>query len=71
MKVNASKLRTLREERGLSIDGLLAELARTNFSVHSGTLRNWEEGKTKIKAEDLAMLAQYYGKSLKYFFEDE
>lgn len=64
----SEKLKQSREDADLSIDSLMIELANMGLTVHTNTLRNWESGNSVPGADDLAVIASFYKKPVKYFF---
>ena len=54
----------IREKKGFSREEVAAE-----FGVSFSTIRNWEKGRTKIPALQLAMLAEKYDMDLNEIYK--
>jgi transcriptional regulator with XRE-family HTH domain len=67
-----TKLKELREKKGLNHQGLALELyAKQGLRVAHNTLRNWEEGNTEPDASSLNILATFFSVPLGVFFNGE
>lgn len=62
----ARNIRALRKNRGLSQEGLAAELG-----VTFATVSRWERGKGQTSLESLAMIAKYFGVTAAHLLTDE
>ena len=69
MEQIGTRLKKLREDKGLSVEGLKLSLdarKELNFSVSRETLDKWERGTRVPNAEAIVSLALYYGVSADY-----
>lgn len=65
----AEKLRKCREEKGLTQTDLMFELDKIGLRICRPTLINWETGVTTPDANEVALLASFFGKPIQYFFD--
>lgn len=63
----AENLRKLREERGLSRQGLINAMEDFGLSLHSTTLRRIEDGSQPMKVNEAAAFAEFFEVSLDQF----
>ena len=61
MKVFAERLKELRQEKGLSIQGLAKEVG-----IGSSSLCRWENCQADVKGSQLIILARYFRVSTDY-----
>ncbi|MDD2703562.1 MAG: helix-turn-helix transcriptional regulator [Candidatus Omnitrophica bacterium] len=64
-------LKKVREEKGLSLDGLATELGKTGFRVSRQTVWNWESGRHVPDANAIVALSEFFRKPLEYFFKQK
>jgi len=64
MKFSGSKMRTIREERGIRPEALAVGIGRA-----MNTIGNWERGDSTPNADDLAALAEFFKVTLDAFYE--
>ena len=57
----AERLKELRQEKGLSIQGLAKEI-----KIGSSSLCRWENGQADVKGSQLIILAQYFDVTIDY-----
>jgi transcriptional regulator with XRE-family HTH domain len=69
MKFAPNKLAQLRKEAGLSIEKLMIEFDKVGLSVHTNTIRYWENGRSKPDVNDLAIISSFYNKPVSFFFD--
>lgn len=62
------KIRECRDELGLSQEDLMIELANRGCRVSRPTLTRWETGDSIPDANELAVIAMFFRKPVKYFF---
>lgn len=62
------RLKTCREEKGLSLTALMFEVDKLGLRISYPTLRNWEQGDYTPNANELEIFARFYEKPLEYFF---
>ena len=67
----AEKLRKCREEKNLTQTDLMFELDKIGLRISRPTLINWETGETTPDANELAVLAMFFGKPIQYFFNQK
>lgn len=65
----SSRLKDCRFEKKLSRDRLMVQLSRQNLQVHTGTIRNWEEGRSIPDAQEIKHLMTFFNKPFEYFFD--
>lgn len=63
------KLKELREQNAKTHTDVLYELDKVGLRISRPTLIKWEHGVTSPTAKDLDLLAQYWGKSPKFFYK--
>lgn len=66
-----TKLRECREKADLTLADLIFELDKVGLRISRPTLINWETGETSPGANDLAILAMFFGKPVQYFFDSK
>ena len=63
------KLSKCRLEKNLNQTDLMFALDKIGWRICRPTLSHWETGETAPNANELAMLADFYGKPIQYFFD--
>ena len=61
MKIFAERLRELRLEKGLSIQGLAKEV-----KIGSSSICRWENEQADVKGSQLVILANFFGVTIDY-----
>ena len=72
MKFNHSKIKQFRKERNLTQKEFLRRIytEQGGLDITTVTLQSWEKGKTSPGANELALLAMFFNKPVKAFFEE-
>ena len=65
----AERLKKCRQEKKFSQTDLMFALDKVDLRICRPTLANWETGKTIPDANELAILANLFGKPIQYFFD--
>lgn len=63
-----NKLKELRESNQISQEDLIYELRNRGLKISRQTLYQWENSTTQPRVNDLAVIAEYFKKPIKYFF---
>lgn len=64
-----SILKTLREKRNLSQEKFMIELSNIGMPKSKNTLQKWENGVTTPDANDLAVIASFFGIPIQGFYK--
>lgn len=67
----AARLRTLREEKGWTVDETVQRLKRAGLAVEAPTFYQWESGHNAISLEHVPALASIFGKTVRSFLPAE
>lgn len=62
------RLRQCREELGISQETMLFDLDKAGLRLSRQILSYWENGKSVPDANEVAILARFFKKSIGYFF---
>lgn len=65
------KIKELREAKGLSQTDFVFELDKLGLRISRQTLISWESGITAPNANDIAILAAFFKRSVQYFFDNK
>lgn len=68
MKFNHKKLEQVRRSKKLSVYASARELSKNGLDISHQTIINWEKGLYIPNCDQLAKIANYYGKTFEYFF---
>jgi transcriptional regulator with XRE-family HTH domain len=66
-----SRIKECREERGLSQEDLMLQMANEGRKVSRPTISGWENGESLPNAHDLETLSFVFKKPIKYFFASQ
>lgn len=62
------KLRECREEKKLSVEILTIGFFNFGLKIAGNTIRNWEAGTTEPNANQLDLIAKFFKKPIKFFY---
>ena len=66
---NPSKLKKIRNDKNLTQTDLMFELDKSGLRISRQTLINWEHGRSAPKVNELSIIANFFNKSIQYFFD--
>jgi len=67
----AARLRSLREEKGWTVEELVKRLQKAGLAVEAPTLYQWENGHRSVALEHVPALAAVFGKTVRAFLPPE